>query len=521
MKKISREALESELIKREAVELAADFKSFAIAAWDIVEPGTQFIPGVHVDAIAEHLQACAEGKIKRLLVNVPPRHSKSLLTSVLFNAWVWARDPTARFLTGSYALSLATVDAVRTRRIVESEWFQKRWPSVVLQEDQATKQFTQTTQMGHRQITSVGGTTTGLGGNFLQLDDPISAQQAESAVLRQQCLTWYRESFSTRANTTDTVRVVIMQRLHEQDLAGYILREEGNLWDHLLLPLEYHGGKKTTSIGWADPRMVDGDILWPKRYSTEEITAMKRTLGSVAWAGQMQQAPVPRGGATFKKQWLRFHYDEELGRPEPYVIQKEDGTFAEAPMKPLPKMDPDSRLASFDLAFKGGEDNDYVAGQVWARPVTERAQYYLLAQTHGQFDFVQTVQAIRALLDREPCNSVLVEDKANGAAVIASLKSEIPGLIPVNPQGGKESRANAISPLMEAGQIHLPHPAQAPWVEGLIEEMMSFPRGAHDDRVDAMTQAIARMRDRQPVLLDAEGFAAGGGLTRANPWSQI
>jgi predicted phage terminase large subunit-like protein len=149
----------------------------------------------------------------------------------------------------------------------------------------------------------------------------------------------------------------------------------------------------------------------------------------------------------------------------------------------------------------------------------ERGQFYLLAQERGQWDFPATVTAIRRLLDRQTCNTVLVEDKANGAAVIASLKSEVPGIIAVNPQGGKESRANACAPLFEAGQIWLPHPSQAPWVEDYIEELMTFPRGSHDDCVDATTQALARMRDRQVTLLDGEVFSAAGGLLRASPWS--
>jgi predicted phage terminase large subunit-like protein len=519
MNKISRARLEEELIRREAIELAADFRKFVEAAWHIVEPGVPFLTGLHVEAICEHLQATAEKRIQRLLINVPPRHSKSTLVSVLYNAWLWTREPTHRVLSGSYSLQLATNDSVRTRRVITAEWYQKRWPDVVIQDDQAQKTFFANTYLGQRQVTSVGGTTTGLGGQTLIGDDLISAQQAESAVMRQQCLQWYRESFATRNNTTDTTRIIVMQRLHQNDIAGYLLHDERDMWDTLILPGVYDGRKIHTSIGWVDPRKTAGDLLWPARFSQTEMDQLKRTLGSTAFAGQIQQTPTPRGGATFRKEWCRFWYDENLGRPDPVVLQRTNGEFFEAAQKPIPKIDQDSTTASFDLAFKGGEDNDFVVGQVWARPSNERGQFYLLAQERGQWDFPATVVAIRRLLDRQNCNTVLVEDKANGAAVIASLKSEVPGIIAVNPQGGKESRANACAPLFEAGQIWLPHPAQAPWVEDYIEELMAFPRGTHDDCVDATTQALARMRDRQVALLDGEVFAASGGLLRASPWS--
>lgn len=513
--------VEKELVRRESEDLAANFKAFAEAAWTIVEPGTSFIPGLHVDAICEHLQAVAEGKILKLLINVPPRHSKSLLTSVLFNAWWWTREPQGRFLSGSYALALATMDSVRTRRVVTSKWYMDRWPRVVIQDDQAQKQYFANTASGQRQVTSVGGTTTGLGADAaLLLDDPISAQQAESAIMRQQCLQWYRESFSTRSNTAKTARIVIMQRLHHQDLSGYLLREEGNDWDHLLLPMEYAGAKKKTSIGWEDPRTKEGELLWPLRYTNNEVASLKKTLGSVAYAGQMAQNPIPRGGATFRTEWIRFWYREGEGVPDPFVLQKSNGEMMEVPQRPLPKIDDNTKVASFDLSFKGGADNDYVVGQVWGTAPGARSIFYMLDQIRGRFDFVATVAAIRQLLDREPANVVLVEDKANGSAVISALKSEIPGIVPINPQGGKESRASACAPLFEAGQVWLPHPTHSPWVEDYIQELVQFPRGTHDDQVDATSQCLARMREKRIDDIAEDAFMVDS-HRRLSPWSGL
>jgi predicted phage terminase large subunit-like protein len=341
---------------------------------------------------------------------------------------------------------------------------------------------------------------------------------ADSAVVRQQTLQWTRESWSTRANTPNTVRIVVQQRVHSKDVAGYCIEEGG--WDHLNLPCEYEGRKIITSIGWSDPRATDGELLWPSRYDTAEVASIKRTLGSAAYAGQFQQRPTARGGATFKKEWVRFWYDDAQGIPDPYVVQKSNGEMMECPQRPRPPIDEAGKLQSWDLSFKGGADNDYVVGQLWGTAKDARSHFYLLDQERGQMDFVATVAGIRRLQDRSPANATIVEDKANGAAVIASLKAEIPGLIPVNPQGGKESRASACAPLFEAGQVWLPHPGQYPWVEEFIEELCSFPRGAHDDQVDAMTQALARMREKRIDDIAEDAFMVDS-HRRLSPWSGL
>ena len=255
----SRDALELEKIKREAKLYASSFKEFVMAAWHIVEPGSPFLDGMHIDAICEHLQACYERRIKRLLVNVPPRTGKSTIISVLFPAWVWTNAPAEKFLFGSYSLQLATRDSVRTRRVVESEWYKRRWPEVVLRSDQNMKTSFENEATGHRQVTAVNSSTTGLGGTFLIMDDPHNVQQAESTIVRESAVTWFREAWSTRANSPDTVRIVVMQRVHQSDVSGYCFDEGG--WSHLKLPMRYEVGPKIpTEIGWCDPRESDGEL---------------------------------------------------------------------------------------------------------------------------------------------------------------------------------------------------------------------------------------------------------------------
>lgn len=501
--------LERERITRESEAYTKSFRAFVEAAWPICEPGSPFMGGYHIDAITEHLQACAEGKISKLLINVPPRHGKSTLVSVLFPAWMWTHTPTERMLFGSYALDLARSDSTRTRRIVQTDWWRERWPDVILTEDQATKSNFENMQTGRRQITSVGGPTTGLGGTILVMDDPLNAKDADSAVVRQNTINWIRESFSTRLNPGRQIQITVMQRLHANDPSGYYLKEGG--WDELILPMEYEGPRKPTSIGWVDPRQEIGQILWEKRYAKDtgrkELEALKKTLGSVGVAGQLQQRPVPRGGSTFKDTWLRYWYDPDLcgGEPEPVCIPKPDGSAFECPQKVRPRMDETSTLASWDLAFKGGEQNDYVVGEIWSRGVKDdRTSLYLLDLERGQWDFVETAAAIKRLGARAKPTYTLVEEKANGSAIITSLKGEIPALIPIQPLGGKESRASGVAPMFEAGNIWIPHPKMPgyEWVQGYLDELLMFPRGAHDDQVDATTQALIRLKQKHVDEID-------------------
>lgn len=490
--------LDAELVRREAIELSQDFRKFVEAAWDVIEPGVEFLSGPPIEVICQHLQACGDGRIRKLLVNIPPRCSKSSLISVLFPAWLWTRDPAQKILSASYAEKLAIRDSTQSRRLIESDWYRERWPGIVLSDDENLKTSYLNTAMGRRQICSVGGAVTGLGGDFLILDDPHRVDQGESSPVREGAVTWFRESFYNRTNNKNVCRIVIMQRVHYKDVSAYIVEKGG--WDHLNLPMEYEGVRSApTSLGWEDPRTEHGEILWPERFSREEIIDLKASMGEYGTAGQLQQRPAPRGGAMFKRAWLRFWYDAEQGIPEPVLHQTGEGEWVAAEQRRLDVTSEHDALQSWDLAFKGGPDNDYVVGQVWAR---KGADCYLLDQERGQYDFPATKAAIRRLHSRHPTTITLVEEKANGAAVISDLKGEVAGLIAVLPQGGKESRAASASGTFEGGNVWLPHPDQYPWVLGYIEELCQFPKGAHDDQVDATTQALTRLRERRVELVD-------------------
>jgi predicted phage terminase large subunit-like protein len=421
--------------------------------------------------------------------------------SVLYPAWFWTHTPNEPFLFASYARELSIRDAVKARRLIESVWYRTMWPHVELLPDNNLKASYQNTEMGIRQTTSVGGTVTGLGGKHLILDDPHNVKEAESPLIRDAAVEWFRESWSTRANSHDTVRIVIQQRVHEKDVAGYCI--ESKDFDHLNLPMQYEGKKSApTSLGWVDPREEHGATLWPARYSVKAAEALKKTLGEYAYASQFQQTPVPRGGGLFKREWLRFWYNPELGEPKPIQAQNQDGKYFDLIQKPLPhNLDLTQGVQSWDLSFKGLAHSDYVVGQVW---VPDKGNRYLLDQERGRWDYPATKAAFKRLTDRCPIGRKLVEERANGSAVMSELKESIPGMIAITPQGGKESRASAITAFFEAGNVWLPHPAQFPWVTAFIDELVSFPRAANDDQVDAMSQGLAYLASKSTALVEFE-----------------
>src|SRR5579864_9426062 len=466
-------------------ELAArSLREFVGQAWHVLEPETPFVPGFHIDALCDHLEAVTRGDIRNLLINIPPRHMKSLLVSVFWPAWEWTRWPERRWLYSSYAATLSIRDSINCRRLIESPWYQARWGHVyALTGDQNAKTRFDNNRSGYRLSTSVGGSVTGEGGDRIVCDDPHKVDEVESDAVRKATIDWWDMVMSTRVNDPrTTAMVVVMQRCHQQDLSGHLLEQGG--WEHLCLPAEYEDNRRKTMIGFSDPRTTIGELLWKERYGTPEIEDLKRRLGSYAAAGQLQQRPSPLGGGIFKRHWWRYWQPPGANLP-PVVVQLPDGSYQSihAVYRPTRGVE---QIESWDCSFKDLETSDFVVGQVWGRV---GADFFLGDQVRDRMDCPTTVKAVRDLSDRYPGSlAKLIEDKANGSAVIQMLKHEIEGILPVNPEGGKVARAMAVSPLVEAGNVFLPHPSIAPWVNDFTEECAPFPNGAHDDQVDAMTQ---------------------------------
>lgn len=492
-------------------------RDYVAGAWHIVEPRRTFVPGRHIDAISEHLTAASLGEIRSLIINMPPRHMKSLLVSVLWPTWEWSYAPYIRYLFSSYAINLAIRDSVKCRRIIQDPWYQRRYGEVFqLTTDQNQKMRFDNDATGYRIATSVGGLGTGEGGDRIVVDDPHNARETQSEVKRENALTWWSEQMSTRGNDPESVvRVVVMQRLHERDLTGYILSKEMG-YEHLVLPAEYDGRKQVTSLGWRDWRKREGELLWPERFTQKSIDELKRELGTYAAAAQLQQRPAPSKGAIFNKNNFPFYTTAD--RPIPGVHT-------------MP-VTVEGSAQSWDMAFKGDKVNksqkelgsNYVVGDIWS---WSGANMYLRHQVRGQWEFPETLKEVLDLSEKWPsARAKWVEEKANGAAIIATLRRSIAGLIPVDPQelgGDTIARARAVAPYSESRNIYVPHPDIATFdVEAWLMEVESFPRAQYDDRVASMVQAVlkiimmlgqSRWRDRQDAP-DGRGVPSTAAIIR-------
>src|SRR2546427_9787105 len=291
------------LIQLSAERARRSLFEFVMQGWHVLEPGTPFVDGIHVRAICEHLQAITEGRLQNLIINVPPGHAKSLLTAVFWPAWVWIDRPQSRWLFSSYREPLATRDSLKCRRLIESDWYQRRWGGrFQLRADQNQKQRFENDCTGYRIVVPMSAGT-GERGDYVVVDDPHSVDQAASDSERTAAVEWWNGSMSTRLNhPSQGHKIVIQQRLHEADLTGDLLSRGG--YEHLCLPAEFEPESRChTSIGWIDPRTTAGEVLWPQRIDQAALEAFKTTLGSYRYAGQVQQRPAPADGGMLKRDW--------------------------------------------------------------------------------------------------------------------------------------------------------------------------------------------------------------------------
>ncbi len=454
---------------------------FVEEAWRILEPVSPLVWNWHLDLICEYLTLIRDEKFKTvcgdlegIIFNVPPRTMKSLLITVFFPIWVWTTNPARRFMFASYSEKLSTQHSIFRRSIIESDWYQERWSDVFsLSRDQNVKSHYENSERGAMFSTGMQATATGMGGDVLIFDDPLNPEQAISQVEREAVNLRFDTTFRSRINDPATgVKIIIMQRLHELDLTGHVLARESSRWKHVSLPAVAENDKT-----WEFPESKEvkdqkaGDLLWPARLPQSFLSSQRVGMGSWAFNGQYQQTPAPLDGGIIKRQWVRFY--RQLPEKFEFMVQ------------------------SWDCTFSGGQENDFVAGQVWGRFC---GKYFMLPyRTYERLDFGPTMAAIKACHAKYPqAHAVLIEDKANGPAIISELQKEIAGVVAVNPEGGKLARAQATAPLWESGSIELPDPQLfgCHWVEDYLHNICTFPKAAHDDDVDATSQALIYMRNR-------------------------
>lgn len=478
-----------------AAAARASFAEFVRQAWHVIDPHP-LVHSWHLDAICLHLQAMTAGEILRLIINIAPRHGKSNLFSIMWPAWIWIHNPEAQFFYLSYAAALSVEHSIKCRQLISSSWYRDSFGiDWQLRDDQNVKSDFVNTVGGRRRATSITGSIVGRGGDYICIDDPLNAEEAYSKAAREQANRVISEVVSTRLNDQKTGRVaLIMQRLHEDDPTGHLL--QGGRYEHLCLPSEYERDRRAVTHRvvqgarvelWRDPRTVEGEPLFPDKFSAADLEALKQpdALGASAYASQHQQRPAPAGGNIIDPKWFKFWRKE--GDPE--AQSRPAGCRPDAA-----RMLPDKfgqAVISVDANFRATEGADPVAIQVWAEHGADR---FLLYRSHGPFGFAKSVTEIRRVHGviqndfKIRIRKILIEARANGDAIIETLKSELLGVIGVEPYGGKEARAWGVQPQIEAGNIYLPD--GAPWLDGFVTECAVFPKGRHDDDVDAMSQAL-------------------------------
>lgn len=476
----------------------SSYAEFVRQAWPLVEPANPLRWSFYVDAIADHLSAVYRREIRKLGINLPPRHGKSTLVTILWPAWVWTHSPQWRWLCGSYSATLSEEHSLKCRRLIQSAWYQenfaRRWQ---LSEDQNTRDFYSNTASGHRIATGVGGAATGLGATGIILDDPLKAADAYSDAERARAKRWIDETMSTRYDDPATgVMVAIGQRLHEQDPFGW-MKKSGDA-EMLVLPAEFEEARRCVTYHvidgerrefYRDPRQRDGELLSPERFTSKVLERIKREIGETGFSGQFQQSPAPAGGGMFKVnawRFYRFAGDPELSGMRPTI----DGAKCwDGEARIVDLEDLDEVVISVDATFKKTKSGSFVAIHVWGKYGSRRL---LLDRVHARMDFTATVVALLGVIARWPqARRKLIEGKANGDAICDTLEHEhdITGIERVNPgDASKEQRAFAMQPYQSAGNVELYD--GAPYLEEYILEHARFPAGATNDDVDAQSQAL-------------------------------
>lgn len=298
--------------------LRQDFPAFIEKVFTTIDPGSEYLHNWHIDLIAEYLIACQRKEIKKLIINIPPRHLKSLSVAVAFPAWLLGQNPSEHIMCASYSHDLSFQHSMNTRLILESTWYQATFPNTRLLADQNTKRKFVTDKMGFRIATSVGSTATGEGGNFLIIDDPLSADQAASETMRDNANRWFDQTFASRLNDKKNgVMIVIMQRLHENDLTAHLLKKGG--WEHLCIPLIAET-KTTYKRGWVEKTRTEGELLHPERISATEVATIQAEAGAYAFAGQYQQSPSPIGGGEFRQEWIQYYNTMDYSKYNTYIF---------------------------------------------------------------------------------------------------------------------------------------------------------------------------------------------------------
>lgn len=448
----------------------------------------------HHRVLARKVRECILKPKGRLIVSMPPRHGKSELISHWALVWLMQLRPSSRILFASYEASFAQEWGRQVRNTIEAHADKL---GVHIAGDSSAQARWRTTEGGGMWTAGPGGSMTGRGADLLVIDDPHkNYAEAHSKTVREEIWNWYMSTARTRLQTGGSI-IIVQTRWHEDDLTGKLLAEAdiaGEQWEVVNMPAVAEGHEVWELGNGETWTREEGDPLWPEQYDEEALDDVKGAISSYLWAGLYQQRPAPPEGGLIKRTWWEF--------------------WSVLPARL------DDQLISVDTTFKEGDGTDYVVMQCWARA---GAEFFLLDQVRAHMDYPGFKKALKAFCGKHPraANRVLIEESANGPAVIAELKKTLRGLLPRPAKGSKESRVHATSGLIEAGNVKLPdpqaHPEMAAAIQILMEESAEFPNGAHDDTVDGMTQALLEWTIQKTKGVRSKTPAGRGGRRRELP----
>lgn len=463
--------LQQQLLDEKYTYCEESFEYFFKQAWNVFDP-EPFLDNWHIGCICEHMQAQAEGEpeLRNMIINIQPRLTKSKTISVAFPAWRWLKVPIEKFICVSHSDRLVKDLTTNSRDLIQSPWYSERWIGkdkvFELKKDSNTVSRFDNTKGGYRIATTPGGLGLGVGYSHLLMDDPNDLMDIYSEPALQKPINFYRGVLRNRINNSKTgKKTLVQQRLSEKDLTQWLQDNEGDKWFVLVIPSEYTKHWTFVSpIGINDPRTQEGELVCPDRFDEEYYEEEKKH--PYTWAALYQQRPKPIEGSIIKHNWLQF--------------------YNEAPIEQINDL-----IISVDLAIENKDSNDFCVFTVWGN---RGAKFFLLDMVRERLDFPEQLAMMLHLSAKYPkARTKLIEKKATGSPLMKMLENKVSGLLPVNPVGHKIERLFACVPEFIAGNVMLPNPERATWVNDVIEELTSFPKGKNDDIVDSVTMALNYM----------------------------
>lgn len=445
--------------------LRSDLSVFIERTFRHLDPQTNYAHNWHIDLLADRLTQVAEGKIKRLIINVPPRSLKSITASIAFPAWLLGHHPAKRVVCASYGQDLSNKLARDCYSVMNADWYKAIFPTRLGSSRSPIADF-ETTERGGRLATSVGGVLTGRGGDILIIDDPVKPDEAMSDSQRKAANDWFDNTLYSRLNSKATgAIIIIMQRLHLDDLVGHVLEKED--WEIVSLPAEAVEDETWyyRSLAGAEVHHRSrGEALHPAQEPPQALKALRNTMGEYAYSAQYQQSPVPMGGGLVKEVWLRRYTAATRPKHFDYILQ------------------------SWDTANKASEVADYSVCTIWG---VKDKELYLLEVIRERLEYPDLKRLVIETLNRWGAKYVLIEDKASGVQLIQDLQRTSYRIEGIKCTDEKAMRLIQQTPAIEAGKVLFPE--SAPWLDTFLKEVLTFPMSKHDDQVDSMAQAIKWM----------------------------